>query len=838
MKFVVVLVGAGAAAFLGALVCIVVSVYPPSPSPSPDPLSAAAAAADHPSSSSSRTGDNGTDSPVVAHAGPLGALQGGLNELGAGGGVVGVGGGGPAKQFSFNRLICTPVPLGDCNHNNHHHHHQQHQNHHQDQQDDDDDVFRQQPSPGDDPWAGDRDRTTADELRHTVVRQNDQILMDRRTIRELTGKLSECESGLEEEEEEEEEGVPARSSSSVVVVGGGGGGAWRSSNRRFMAGDDVSSAAAAAAAQLQTARAVEELERAIMDLKDRIEKLENKNKNKYTPPEYRPWTPETRTKQNQGQGAGRAWTVYKQYGGFSQLWKEYCNHNNHHHHHQQHQNHHQDQQDDDDDVFRQQPSPGDDPWAGDRDRTTADELRHTVVRQNDQILMDRRTIRELTGKLSECESGLEEEEEEEEEGVPARSSSSVVVVGGGGGGAWRSSNRRFMAGDDVSSAAAAAAAQLQTARAVEELERAIMDLKDRIEKLEAEIGPSALNLTDVSASTLGSGGGASNSGASNIGPASPGSKTPSPPRPASPGGPPGGRRPSAAPRPPPAQGGGGGRGGGKGTWKVGEVEGELERKIKLLEKERQTMRKENQGHRDNIDKGLDAADHRLAELEHRRTCRRCTPFTACLWLKAKEGGIGTPLLLLRGPAAPVPAAGRVAAPLRELDPARRRVEGLPGGKMKGRGEGLAAWHPIKPGGVLVLGQEQDTLGGRFDASQALVGELSQFNLWDRVLKPAEVAALADCSSAVLGSVAPWTTWTWTSTAGATKESLDPCHAAQRTNLKGPKHLCASLSLSLTLSLSLSLGPRYETSHATSAHLCDSTFLSSSIGHINPSKLAS
>lgn len=29
-----------------------------------------------------------------------------------------------------------------------------------------------------------------------------------------------------------------------------------------------------------------------------------------------------------------------------------------------------------------------------------------------------------------------------------------------------------------------------------------------------------------------------------------------------------------------------------------------------------------------------------------------------------------------------------------------------GGKLKGRGEGLAAWHPIKPGGVLILGQEQ------------------------------------------------------------------------------------------------------------------------------------
>jgi len=251
MKFVVVLVVAGAAAFLGALVCIVASVYPPSPSPDPT-------VADLPLSSRAR--DNGTESPVVvAHAGPLGALQGG----GGGGSFDGpgdglVGGGGGPKQFSFNRLICTPVPVGDCNYNSHHHHH----NHH--------DVFRQPPPPppGDDPWAGAGagagDRGTADTLRQTVVRQHDQILMDRRTIRELTGKLSECESDLEEDEE----GGDGGPSVVVVPVAWRSSGSSSSSNRRFMAGDDVSSAAAA------TARAVEELERAIMDLKDRIEKLE------------------------------------------------------------------------------------------------------------------------------------------------------------------------------------------------------------------------------------------------------------------------------------------------------------------------------------------------------------------------------------------------------------------------------------------------------------------------------------------------------------------------------------------------------------------------------------
>uniref|UniRef100_A0A3B3TNW4 Neuronal pentraxin receptor b n=1 Tax=Poecilia latipinna TaxID=48699 RepID=A0A3B3TNW4_9TELE len=392
--------------------------------------------------------------------------------------------------------------------------------------------------------------------------------------------------------------------------------------------------------------------------------------------------------------------------------------------------------------------------GGDEDlRTTAENLRQMVLQQNDQILMDQRTIRELTGKLSECESGLEDERT-----TPARSV-----------GVW-SGNRRVMAGDDVSSTSAA---QLQTARAVEELARAIMDLKDRIEKLEAEIGPGALNLTDSSVS----------------------------------------------------------------VWRVEDLEGELERKIKLLKKERQGMRKETQDQHEKIDKGIDSVNHRIMELEHtltepsfpdgfvlsfpmrtsymhglvRKEITEMYAFTACVWLKPKEGGIGTPfsysvpgqpneLVLLQGVHNPVEllindkvAQLPLSLPQNEWQhicvswTLRDGVwKAYQGGKMKGRGEGLAAWHPIKPGGVLILGQEQDTLGGRFDASQALVGELSQFNLWDRVLKPAEVAALADCSSSALGNIAPWTDQDIDVYNGATKESLDPCHAAQRSSPSGPK----------------------------------------------------
>ncbi|KAG9338864.1 hypothetical protein JZ751_025304, partial [Albula glossodonta] len=390
-------------------------------------------------------------------------------------------------------------------------------------------------------------------------------------------------------------------------------------------------------------------------------------------------------------------------------------------------------------------------------RTTAEELRQTVLQQKHQILMDQQTIRELTGKLAECESGLEERSAEVERSV----------------GLW-GDNRRLMAGDDVQSLALA---QLQTARAVEELERAIIQLKDRIEKLEAEIGPLAHNRTEASVKGHG--------------------------------------RVSSSPR----------RLGESSRWRVEDLEGELERKIEMLEKERAALRKQTQSHHQEMDQGIASLHHRIAQLEQSlseydypqgfklsfplRTnymyavVKRAVPelyaLTACLWLKAKEGGIGTPfsysvaeqpneLVLLQGLHSPVELliSDKVAQLPLSLPPdtwqhvciswtLRDGVwKAYQGGKLKGEGEGLAAWHPIRPGGVLILGQEQDTLGGRFDASQALVGELSQFNLWDRVLMPAEISSLADCGKPTLGNVVPWTNRGIQVFGGASKEPQDPC----------------------------------------------------------------
>ncbi len=77
--------------------------------------------------------------------------------------------------------------------------------------------------------------------------------------------------------------------------------------------------------------------------------------------------------------------------------------------------------------------------------------------------------------------------------------------------------------------------------------------------------------------------------------------------------------------------------------------------------------------------------------------------------------------------------------------------------------------------LLSLAPLQDTLGGRFDASQALVGELSLFNLWDRVLSLTEVAALAACAeSPRLGNIVPWTDRDVDVFGGAVKDPMDPC----------------------------------------------------------------
>ncbi|XP_070543864.1 polycystin-1-like protein 3 [Ptychodera flava] len=69
--------------------------------------------------------------------------------------------------------------------------------------------------------------------------------------------------------------------------------------------------------------------------------------------------------------------------------------------------------------------------------------------------------------------------------------------------------------------------------------------------------------------------------------------------------------------------------------------------------------------------------------------------------------------------------------------------------------GVKVGQKIRGGGVLILGQEQDKLGGSLNPSQALIGSLSEFNMWSTVLSNADIGRIKlDCS--IDGDVFKWT----------------------------------------------------------------------------------
>nr|XP_020476932.1 neuronal pentraxin receptor-like [Monopterus albus] len=417
-------------------------------------------------------------------------------------------------------------------------------------------------------------------------------------------------------------------------------------------------------------------------------------------------------------------------------------------------------------------------------RTTAEELRHTVLQQRDQILTDQRTIRELTGKLSECEKGLD--------GKSSRANRRGSAAGllGGKGTVEETHLERMMVRD--SPASEPDSVHLLNVRAVDELEQAITQLKDRIEKLETDISPFPHNHTDSSTAA--------------------------------------GPEESQMSGGPESLADLGHNAGADRSWRMDDLEGELEKKVVLLEKERKALRLQTEQHKQEIDLGINKLHHQLSGLEEgisghsfpegyrlsfptrtsymhavvKHSVPMLRAFTLCLWLRPAEGRIGTPLsyavpeqpnelVLLQGLHSPAELLinDKVAQlPLNLSRGSWQHIcmswsqkggawQAYQGGKLRGEGHALAAGHHIRPGGMLILGQEQDSLGGGFDSSQALVGELSQVGLWDRVLSANQVASLARCGGVTQGSVAPWTENGVQVYGGATKDPGEPCSKHSR-----------------------------------------------------------
>ena len=62
---------------------------------------------------------------------------------------------------------------------------------------------------------------------------------------------------------------------------------------------------------------------------------------------------------------------------------------------------------------------------------------------------------------------------------------------------------------------------------------------------------------------------------------------------------------------------------------------------------------------------------------------------------------------------------------------------------------------LRGGGVLILGQEQDSLGGSFEINQCFIGELTGVNIWDHVIHEQEINHMTKSCLRGVGNVFQW-----------------------------------------------------------------------------------
>lgn len=158
-------------AFVGAVICIIAAVHGASPAETAASTDAQPLADNRSVSTGSGSGVINLPLDSVARSGAINALHGSGDtnrpESPTFYGITGVtpGGKGGRQRVTVGRLICTPVPAGEC---------------------------RRSDSVHTGVESGDL-RAAAEELRRTVEQQEEQIRSEQRTIHELTGKLSACE---------------------------------------------------------------------------------------------------------------------------------------------------------------------------------------------------------------------------------------------------------------------------------------------------------------------------------------------------------------------------------------------------------------------------------------------------------------------------------------------------------------------------------------------------------------------------------------------------------------------------------------------------------------------
>ena len=60
--------------------------------------------------------------------------------------------------------------------------------------------------------------------------------------------------------------------------------------------------------------------------------------------------------------------------------------------------------------------------------------------------------------------------------------------------------------------------------------------------------------------------------------------------------------------------------------------------------------------------------------------------------------------------------------------------------------------PVRPGGVFIVGQDQDEVRGGYNSKQSWSGAITQVNLWDFPMEEYDVQNIAECRSDAFGNV--------------------------------------------------------------------------------------
>lgn len=83
------------------------------------------------------------------------------------------------------------------------------------------------------------------------------------------------------------------------------------------------------------------------------------------------------------------------------------------------------------------------------------------------------------------------------------------------------------------------------------------------------------------------------------------------------------------------------------------------------------------------------------------------------------------------------------------------------GTLAASGAGLSEGYTIMGGGLLVIGQEQDALGGGFDATQSFQGHLTGVNVWSSVIPSETIKEMSKSCLRGKGKVYKWSDFRYT-----------------------------------------------------------------------------